>query len=125
MVEEFGEESGIDRPIVTVELVTIEMVEEFSEASRMDYIDPRLIATSPELAALLPEPVAREHIVVPQGRQGRVLRILISDPNDFFAMERLRFVVCSGTEVQFAVSSRGAIQEAIERIYGDRSPHSG
>jgi len=43
---------------------------------------------------------------------------LISDPNDFFTMERLRFLVCSGTEVRFAVSSRRAIQEAIERIYG-------
>jgi hypothetical protein len=30
-----------------------------------------------------------------------------------------RFVVFSGTEVRFAVSSRGAIQEVIERIYGD------
>ena len=35
-----------------------EMFEEFSEWNRMDYIDPRLIVTKPDLAVLLPEPVA-------------------------------------------------------------------
>jgi hypothetical protein len=94
------------------------MFEEFGQWNRMDYIHPRLIVTKPESAVLLPEPVAREHNALPQGMQGRVLQILISDPNDFFAMDCIRFIQCSGTEVCFALSSRQAIREAIDRMYG-------
>jgi hypothetical protein len=84
----------------------------------MDYIHPRLIDARPELAALLPEPVAREHNALPQGRGGHILTVLISDPYDHFAMEYIRFIMSGGTEVRFAVSSRRAIQEAIDRVYG-------
>jgi len=84
----------------------------------VDYIHPRLIDTSQELASLLPESLAREHNVLAQGVGGRVLTILIGDPNDFFAMDRLRFTLGSCSEVRFVLSSRRGIQEAIERVYG-------
>lgn len=83
----------------------------------MDYIHPRLIDTSPKLASLLPESLAREHNVLSQGAEGRVLTILISDPNDFFSMDCLRFTLGSCSDVRFVLSSRRGIQEAIERVY--------
>ena len=84
----------------------------------MDYIDPRLIVTKPDLAVLLPEPVAHEHNALPQGMEGRSLQIQINDPNDDFVMEYIRFIQCAGKEVRFAFSSRRAIREAIDQMYG-------
>jgi hypothetical protein len=96
----------------------IEMFEDFAEWRGMEYIQPRLIVASPELAMLLPEPLAREYNALPQLTAGRVLTILISDPTDFLAMDAIRFVLGSNTEFRFAFSSRRAIQEAIDRMYG-------
>ncbi len=83
----------------------------------IEYIHPRLIDTSPGVAALLPESLARECNILSQGMKGRVLTVLIDDPDDFASMDRLRFTL-SCSEIRFAQSSRRAIQEAIERVYG-------
>ena len=45
----------------------VEIVDDFREWDEMDYIQPRLIVTSPELTLLMPGVVARENNVVPQG----------------------------------------------------------
>lgn len=92
----------------------------------MDYVHPRLIDTSPVLADLLPEALARENHVIAQGEGGRVLTILISDPDDMDLMEKLRFILgrCS-SEVRFSYSSGQAIREAIDRIYGTSGRSSG
>ena len=94
------------------------MDEDFSEWGSMDYLHPRLVITNRDLAVLLPESVAREHNVLPQGKEGRVLKILIGDPNDFSTMDLLRFVLRPCSEVRFVLTSRRAIQEGVERMYG-------
>ena len=50
--------------------------------------------------------------------EGRSLQIRISDPNDDLVMEYIRFIQWAGTEVRFAFSSRRAIREAIDQMYG-------
>jgi type IV pilus assembly protein PilB len=99
------------------------MDEDFSGWSGMDYVHPRLVPADPELAALLPEALAREHNVLPLGKVGRALTILIGDPNDFSTMDLLRFVLRPCSEVRFALTSPSAIREGIQRMYGtaDRS----
>jgi type IV pilus assembly protein PilB len=97
----------------------IVMFDDFDEWGRMDYVHPRLIVIRPELADLVPEAVARENNVLPQMTEGRVVTILISDPLDFELMDRLRFILGSCSVIRFAVSSREAIREAIERVYGN------
>jgi type IV pilus assembly protein PilB len=97
------------------------MAEHAHHWSGMDYIHPRLIVTRPEVAALLPEAVVRENNVLSQGVEGGVLTILISDPNDFDTMDKLRFILSSRCwpEIRFALSSRRGIQEAIAKVYGN------
>jgi type IV pilus assembly protein PilB len=81
----------------------------------LEYVAPRLINTRPELADVFPEQFARAHNVVPQPSGGAVLNILMSDPLDFETIDRARFL--SGRQIRVALASRGAIREAIERVY--------
>jgi len=96
---------------------------DFTAWREMDSIDPRLIVTDPDLAALLPESVARAHNVLPQGRQGNVLRLLIGDPIAFETMDLLRFVFapCS-TTLRFTLTSPESIRQGIDRVYGPPDP---
>lgn len=85
----------------------------------MDDIHPRLVSADPALAAFLPESMAREHGLLPQGREGRTLVVLVSNPHDFEMMDMVRFVLgACMTEVRFALTSRQAIREGVERMYG-------
>jgi type IV pilus assembly protein PilB len=81
----------------------------------LEYVAPRLIDTRRELADVIPEQLARAHNVLPQPSRGAVLNVLLSDPLDFETIDRARFL--SGREIRVALASRGAIQEAIERVY--------
>lgn len=80
------------------------------------YVHPRLIDTSRHLAAFLPDPLARACHVLPQGMRGDWLTVLMSDPNDFETVDRLRFELDRPIDV--ALASRTAIRDAIERMYG-------
>lgn len=99
------------------------MNQDYAAGGGMDYIHPRLVVTNPKLAALLPEGVAREHNVLPQGKQGRVLQLLIGDPHDFKTMDLLRFTLaqCS-TTLHFTLTSPEAIRRGIDQMYGTPGP---
>jgi type IV pilus assembly protein PilB len=81
----------------------------------LEYVPPRLIQTRDELASLLPESVARACHVLPQPLSEASLKILISDPLDFEAIDQVRFA--ADRPVDLALASRRAIQESIDRIY--------
>jgi type IV pilus assembly protein PilB len=76
---------------------------------------PQLAALDPEIVKLVPEEVARQHGIIAAERQGRKLIVATADPLNVVALDDLRRV--SGLDVDFRIGPRGAIQEAIEKIY--------
>ncbi len=46
----------------------------------------------PEVAALIPEDVARKHTVVPVNRAGSTLIVATSDPSNIFALDDIKFL---------------------------------
>ncbi len=73
--------------------------------------DPVLPAAEVSLAFL------RTHLVLPVAREGRVLVVATADPLRPFAAEALGQL--AGAEVVCRIASRGEIEAAIDRLYGD------
>lgn len=69
----------------------------------------------PMVAKLLPGEVASKFQVVPVGRTGRVLRVAMANPANFFAIDDIKFI--TGCEVSVFVATEGQIKSAIDSIY--------
>lgn len=76
----------------------------------------------PAVIELVPESVAREHVVIPLALDGDNLVVAISDPMNYEVLDKLRFIL--NREINVAVSPEEAIQTAINRHYGQSETES-
>ncbi len=83
----------------------------------IEYVPPQFIDAGRYLSHLIPEAVARSLNVVPwqAAQAGKVLKVLISDPMDFEAIDKVRFYW--GGPIDVALASLRAIRESIDRVY--------
>jgi type IV pilus assembly protein PilB len=81
-----------------------------------DYYDLRDVAIPPAVVELVPESVARENAVIPLSEEDGVLRVLVSDPQDFDTIDKLQFIL--NRKIEIALATRESILEAINRNYG-------
>ncbi|RNJ64463.1 MAG: type II secretion system protein GspE [Porphyrobacter sp. IPPAS B-1204] len=94
------------------------LVDYFSEATGLPRVgDAEWPQTGPVIAA---EQVSvaflRDHLVMPIASAGQTLVVAISDPLQMFAAEALGQLV--GMSVTCRIAARGAIEAAIDRLYG-------
>lgn len=68
-----------------------------------------------EATKLISEKIASKHICIPISREGKVLRLAISDPLNFYAVDDVRF--STGYSVQLCVSTFSDIVNAINKHY--------
>ena len=68
-----------------------------------------------EVTALIPADVATRFQVVPLERQGRVLKVAMSNPSNVFAIDDIKFI--TGLEVQPVVCTESDIRAAIDKFY--------
>jgi type IV pilus assembly protein PilB len=87
-----------------------------AEFHKMDFVDLADARVADEVIQLVPESVARENSIIPYTDDEGVLRVLVSDPFDLETIEKLRFIL--NRRVETALAPREAIQEAINRYYG-------
>ncbi|MEX0725991.1 MAG: ATPase, T2SS/T4P/T4SS family, partial [Planctomycetaceae bacterium] len=71
---------------------------------------------------LVPESVARENIVIPLAMKDEALTVAISDPMAYDVLDKLRFIL--NREIKVAVAPKEAIQNAINRHYGQSETES-
>ena len=69
----------------------------------------------PDIIKLVPEDVARKHLVIPVDRRGASLIVAMSDPSNIFAIDELKFL--TGLNIEVVVASEVAIEEALETYY--------
>ncbi len=81
-----------------------------------EYYDLRDVAIPPAVVELVPESVARENAVIPLAEDDGVLRVLVSDPQDFDTIDKLQFIL--NRKIDIALATRESILEAINRNYG-------
>ncbi|MBQ17717.1 MAG: pilus assembly protein PilB [Planctomycetaceae bacterium] len=87
-----------------------------------DFINLDGAEITPAVIEMLPESVAREHLVIPLSMDGEKLLVAISDPMNFEVIEKLRFIL--NREIEVAVAPEEAIQTAINRHYGQSETES-
>jgi type IV pilus assembly protein PilB len=77
---------------------------------------------SPEVIALVPEPVARENVLLPFAATKNALTILFAEPPDVDLVLKLNYIL--RLDIHPALASRVAILTAIDHYYGS-SGHQG
>jgi type IV pilus assembly protein PilB len=87
-----------------------------AEEHGLDYVNLSEVDIPPSVVELVPESVARENSVIPLAKTDDTLTVIISDPNDYETIEKLRFIL--NLPIEVALAPRDAIQEAINRHYG-------
>jgi len=97
---------------VTGEDVTRGMAEQHG----LDYVNLSEVGIPPSVVELVPESVARENAVIPLSEGDGKLTVIISDPDDYETIEKLRFIL--NRPIETALAPRDAITEAINRHYG-------
>ncbi|MDR1289652.1 MAG: GspE/PulE family protein [Planctomycetaceae bacterium] len=80
-----------------------------------EYVDLKNLVIPPAIIELVPESVARENQVLPYQLDGDTLRVLTSDPNDFEAFDKLRFIL--RRTIVPVIATRESIQESINKHY--------
>jgi type IV pilus assembly protein PilB len=87
-----------------------------AEHHGMRYVDLSSVRISDDIIELVPEAVARENSVIPLSEDDGVLTVIVSSPFDLETIEKLRFIL--NRPIETALAPREAIQEAINRHYG-------
>src|ERR1051326_1374968 len=93
-----------------------------AEFHGMEYVRLADVTIPPSIVERVPESVARENIVLPLSFENNTLRIVMHDPTDFDALQKLGFIL--NTELQPVLCSKEQIVEAINRHYGQTETES-
>jgi type IV pilus assembly protein PilB len=70
-----------------------------------------------EVLRLVPEPLARNHLLIPIQRDGATLTIAVADPTNLAALDQVRF--STGCALRIVLASCRSIQTSIQRLYGE------
>ena len=93
-----------------------QIAEAIAEEHGKRYVDLKDAMIRPAVVELISESIARENCVLPYEEEGDALVVVVSDPDDVEVFEKLRFIL--QRPIEAVVSSREAIQEAINQHYG-------
>ncbi|MBN1909894.1 MAG: type II/IV secretion system protein, partial [Pirellulales bacterium] len=74
------------------------------------------VVIPPSIVELVPESVARENAILPLAESDGELTVIVSDPEDFEIIEKLRFIL--NCQIEIALAPRENILEAVNRYYG-------
>jgi len=113
----------VDEALVKLGYVTgAQMGEAQAAHFGYEYVDLENAEIPQSVIELVPESVARENIVIPYALNGESLVVVISDPMRFDVLDKLHFIL--NRDIRPAMSSREAIQSAINRHYGQSETES-
>jgi len=87
-----------------------------AEQYGLDYVNLSEVVIPPSVVELVPESVARENAVLPLAEGDGHLTVIVSDPNDYETIDKLRFIL--NRQIDIALAPRESILEAINRHYG-------
>jgi type IV pilus assembly protein PilB len=82
----------------------------------LDFVNLEEVTIPPAVIELVPESVARENVILPMAEAEDSLRVIVSDPLDLDAFDKLRFIL--NRKIEIAVAPRENILQAINNYYG-------
>ncbi len=93
-----------------------EVMRAVAEQHGCDYINLSEVMIPPSVVELVPESVARENAVLPLAESNDTLTVIVSNPDDYETIDKLRFIL--NRRIEVALAPRESILEAINRHYG-------
>lgn len=93
-----------------------EVMRAVAEATKYPYVNLNEVSIPESVIELVPESVARENKILPMTEEDGVLTVIVSDPDDYNTMDKLRFIL--NRKVEIALAPRENILEAINKYYG-------
>ncbi len=117
-----GAESALQALLRAREIDEEEVAKVCAENSSMEYLNPAHISVSSDILDLVPEDVAKRYRFIPVGYDGMTLKVAISDPFNFEALDSLPHVVSH--PLDFVCTTPSAIQRGLSEYYGEAGPGS-
>jgi len=116
---EMADESGMQVPDALSRLGYAsgqDVMRAMAEQHNCEYVHLSEVVIPPSVVELVPESVARENAVIPLSQGDGRLKVIVSDPNDYETIDKLRFIL--NCQIEIALAPRESILEAINRHYG-------
>ncbi|MCU0705679.1 MAG: Flp pilus assembly complex ATPase component TadA [Fimbriiglobus sp.] len=99
-----------------------EVMEALAEFHGMGFVDLTNLEIPKAVIELMPESVAREHVVLPYEVEGQVLKVITADPTNYETLQKLQFILNKDIQPVLAVPEQ--IQEGINKNYGQSETES-
>ena len=93
-----------------------EVCQALAQQLGLRYVDPSTLDIPADVCNSVKKELAREHRIIPIGKDNGNITIATSDPLDLYALDNVRFA--TNSEVECVLASRDAIERAISRNYG-------
>lgn len=100
-----------------------EVTEAQAQEAGYPFVDLDNVALESSAVNVVPDRIAKQHSVIPVRKDGMVLWVAMTNPNDIEAIDAIRFA--SGCQVKPAIAVRGAIDDAIKKYYGGTNGDNG
>ncbi len=117
--QQMAQESGMSLPDALTRLGYAsgeDVIRAMAQQNNCEYVNLSEVVIPPAVVELVPESVARENAVLPLAQSDGMLKVIISDPNDYETIDKLRFIL--NCRIEIALAPRESILEAINRHYG-------
>jgi len=82
---------------------------------KVPYVDLSKVEIKPEVLKMVPEKIAKKHLLVPISFDGKSLMVGMSDPLDVFIIDEIQFQ--NNCEVVRAICSENQINDTIDKLY--------
>jgi type IV pilus assembly protein PilB len=85
----------------------------------LPYIDIRRAAIEPEAVREISAEAARTYQFIPFAREGNIIHVALAQPDDFQALEALKFLTKkSGLSAQVHIAAPSAVEEVLAKVLG-------
>ena len=96
---------------VTEEAVTHALATQFN----LPYVDLNAVEISDDVIRSVPYNIAKEYNIIPIAQKNGRLRVAMTNPNDLFALDNLRFIL--NMDIECSLAPRKDVIDAIENYY--------
>ncbi len=100
----------------------LEIAQAMAEFHNIPFIDLTDVEIPKAVIELVPESVARENVVIPLALEGNTLKLIVADPTNFEAFQKLQFIL--NKDIQPVLAVQEQITDAINRNYGQSETES-
>ncbi|OPJ56329.1 GspE/PulE family protein [Alkalithermobacter paradoxus] len=94
----------------------LQIIEVLEFQMGIPHIDLSKYHVNPDIIKLIPESLARRHILIPIDKQNGKITVAMADPLNIFAIDDIK--IYSGFDVEPVISTKNSILKAIDIYYG-------